>query len=223
LAWNDLGDTGMVAFAEHVCKGGGGGREEGPMATLERLELSNNSIGDAGMHALAAALRRSPVLARLHAIDLTGNDFHALGLMALEKVMKGGRAGEEGCGGQENEEVREGGVEGGFLPEVKVYDGLLLEELVDSPLAGPGGEEGRRGGRERGGRGTRRRRKDKGGGDARQLLLRRQEWLRGEEGGLEARALERWMGRKLSQGVIGIAWTLVWGVMAHVLRSRTYV
>lgn len=223
LAWNDLGDTGMVAFAEHVCKGGGGEREEEPMATLERLELSNNSIGDAGMHALAAALRRAPALARLHAIDLTGNDFHALGLMALEKVMKGGRAGEEGCGGQENEEVREGGVEGGFLPEVKVYDGLLLEELVDSPLAGPGGKGGRREGRVRGGRGARRRRKDKGGGDARQLLLRRQEWLRGEEGGLEARALERWMGRKLSQGVIGIAWTLVWGVMAHVLRSRTYV
>lgn len=169
LAWNNLADAGVVAFAAEVSKRrrqyvGGAEveeRKEEAAATkceevkdsdeeeeedfekdeeddddecslaapkegeeghswLERLELSNNSIGDLGIQALATALQRAPPLARLQTIDLTGNDFHESGVKALAAIAAGGRY----------QRRRSGAAAASIFPDVRVYDGLLLNDLL---------------------------------------------------------------------------------------------
>jgi len=275
LAWNDLRDAGMVAFAEELNGGRrrrrNGGRtrkdedtksveeevEEAKMEEeedeggededrpwLERLELSNNSIGDTGVQALAAALQSAPPLARLVSIDLTGNDFHELGIGALAAIADGGRychrrEQQEQEQEQEQEQGKEQSVErdkregrgrrkgrgGGneqqllAFPDVRVYDGLLLGDLLGwQPSSWPmkRGEEGREGGVEGGatkaGRTAAGDGVGKGGGDARQLLFRRrqsQRMARREQQAQEQQEQQLWRLQLGLGGVWGAAWDVV--------------
>ena len=67
-----VGDAGALAIAAAL--------DRGALPRLERLALSDAAIGDAGLVALAPALRRRPAL---EALDLDGNPFGDEGLAAL--------------------------------------------------------------------------------------------------------------------------------------------
>jgi Ran GTPase-activating protein (RanGAP) involved in mRNA processing and transport len=102
MAWNNLADEGAAAFAENVAVGG--------RPSLERLDMGNNSIGDAGLKALARALYCAPPLARLHSVDLTGNDFHDGGVRVLASF-------------------QEAATKSG-LTKVMVYNGIMLDNII---------------------------------------------------------------------------------------------
>ena len=281
LAWNDLRDAGMVAFAEEL---NGRRSREGRRTTedeerksveeeaekkkvedeeeegeeevgrpwLERLELSNNSIGDKGVQALAAALQSAPPLARLLSIDLTGNDFHELGIGALAAIADGERychhrEQQEQQEQQEQEQEqwrwvekddrggrgRKKGGRGGMkeqqhpvFPDVRVYDGMLLGDLMgwqSSSWPVKRGGKGREGGGEGGatdaGKAAAGGGVGKGGGDARQLLFRRrqsQRMARREQHAQEQQQQQLWrLQQGLGKGIWGAAWDVVLCVLAR--------
>ena len=204
---------------------------------MERLELSNNSIGDKGVQALAAALQTAPPLARLESIDLTGNDFHELGIGALAIAAGGRFQHQQQCQQQQwrwlegsrkggRKEWREGGKEQQqqqMFPDVRVYDGLLLGDLLgwqSSAWPVKRGEEGREGGVEggaknggkAGGGGG-----EGGGGDARQLLFRRRQSQRMAR--REQQAQEEQQQQEGGKGMWGMAWDVVLYVLARAFGS----
>ena len=71
LSYNNLGDAGAVALAEHPL----------PL-TLRILNLNGNHIGNAGIIALANGLQQNPI-ANNSILFLSGNEFGAEGIQAL--------------------------------------------------------------------------------------------------------------------------------------------
>jgi hypothetical protein len=73
LSWNEIGDAGMIAFADAIKP-----TAENPIGSLPNLrllDLGDNTIGDEGMKAFALAIASGslPALEDLEGVDLGNN------------------------------------------------------------------------------------------------------------------------------------------------------